>query len=82
MLESAHLCGAVSSQKGIALETVTAPVGWSAECTFATYYKKDIEEGKTCESLYVAALISDSCYSNQLLLLVCDKTFRFVFGCQ
>ena len=32
------------------------------------------------KSLYLAALISDSSYSNQSLLLPCDKTFRLLLG--
>ena len=31
-------------RKGIPLETVMATAGWSAECTFATYFKKDVKE--------------------------------------
>ena len=32
-------------RKGVPLETIMAAAGWSAECTFATYYKKDVTEG-------------------------------------
>ena len=31
-------------RKGVPLETVMAAAGWSAGCTFATYYKKDVTE--------------------------------------
>ena len=31
-------------RKGIPLETIMAAAGWSAECTFATYYKTDVQE--------------------------------------
>lgn len=31
-------------RKGIPLETIMAAAGWSAECTFATYYKKDTKD--------------------------------------
>ena len=32
-------------RKGVPLETImAAAAGWSAECTFATYYKKDVTE--------------------------------------
>ena len=34
-------------RKGIPLETIMAAAGWSAECTFATYYKKDVREDAT-----------------------------------
>lgn len=34
-------------RKGIPLETIMAAAGWSAECTFATYYKKDVKEDAT-----------------------------------
>ena len=34
-------------RKGIPLETTMAAAGWSAECTFATYYKKDVKEDAT-----------------------------------
>ena len=31
-------------RKHIPLETITAATRWSAECTFATYCKKDVKE--------------------------------------
>ena len=63
----------VAFRKGIPLATVTAAAGWSTKSTFAIYYKRELKEQTTYKSLYVVALISDSCYSYQLLLLVCDK---------
>ena len=34
-------------RKGIPLETIMAAAGWSTQCTFATYYKKDVKEDIT-----------------------------------
>ena len=34
-------------RKGIPLETIIAAAGWSTQCTFATYYKKDVKEDIT-----------------------------------
>lgn len=31
-------------RKGVLLETIMSAAGWSSECTFATYYKKDVKE--------------------------------------
>ena len=43
-------------RKGIPLETIMAAAGWSAECTFATYYKKDVKE----DTIYGEAILSYS----------------------
>lgn len=39
------------------LETVTAAAGWPAECTFATYYKKDVKEHTTFVYTWLLSLM-------------------------
>ena len=34
-------------RKRVPVETIMAAAWWSAECTFATYYKKDVKEDAT-----------------------------------
>lgn len=42
---STHAASTSSAfMKGVPLETIMAAAGWSAECTFATYYKNDVKE--------------------------------------
>jgi len=43
-------------RKGIPLETIMAAAGWSAECTFATYYQKDVKE----DTIYGESILSCS----------------------
>ena len=47
----------VAFRNGMPLETVTAAAGWPAECTFATYYKKDVKEHTTFVYTWLLSLM-------------------------
>lgn len=47
----------VAFRNGMTLETVTAAAGWPAECTFATYYKKDVKEHTTFVYTWLLSLM-------------------------